>query len=82
MRSFGQMLRFHRRQCHDDLRGGLLTQERLGELIGHELGDAGYTGAAVSDWERDKSSIGKDDRHGSGQPGDRTSQARRTAHGG
>lgn len=62
MNSFGQMLRVHRRQCHDELRGGLLTQERLGEQLGYELGDTGYSGAAVSDWERDKSSIDKDDR--------------------
>jgi GTPase SAR1 family protein len=44
------------------LRGGLLTQERLGELLGEELGDRGYSGAAVSDWERDQSQIHKDDR--------------------
>lgn len=62
MKSFGQMLRYYRRQCHDDLRGGLLTQERLGQLLGNELGDTGYSGAAVSDWERDKSTIDKDDR--------------------
>lgn len=62
MTSFGNMLRVCRRQCHDPLRGGLLTQERLGELLGHELGHAGYSGAAVSDWERDKSKIDEDDR--------------------
>jgi hypothetical protein len=60
MASFGQLLRLHRRQCRDPLRGGLLTQERLGELIGVTLGDAGYTGAAVSEWERDKSKIDED----------------------
>jgi hypothetical protein len=62
MESFGEMLRYYRRQCRDPLRGGLLTQERLGELLGHELGDAGYSGAAVSDWERSKSKINEDDR--------------------
>ncbi|HSG15850.1 MAG TPA: NACHT domain-containing protein, partial [Anaerolineae bacterium] len=62
MASFGQLLRIHRRQCRDPLRGGLLTQERLGELIGEALGDAGYTGAAVSEWERDKSKIHEDNR--------------------
>ena len=62
MASFGQLLRLHRRQCRDPLRGGHLTQERLGELIGETLGDAGYTGAAVSEWERDKSKIDEDNR--------------------
>jgi MFS family permease len=62
MNSFGQQLRTYRRQCTDPQRGGLLTQERFGELMGVVLGDAGYSGAAVSDWERDKSKIHADDR--------------------
>ncbi len=62
MESFGQQLRSYRRQSRDPQRGGLLTQERFGELIGRELGDNGYSGAAVSDWERDKSKIHADDR--------------------
>ena len=62
MRSFGQQLRTYRRQCTDPQRGGLLTQERFRELMGVLLGDAGYSGAAVSDWERDKSKIHADDR--------------------
>ncbi len=62
MATFGQKLRIHRRQCRDPQRGGLLTQERLGELIGLELGLRGYSGAAVSDWERDQSKIDEDDR--------------------
>lgn len=63
MDTFGQLLRQYRRQCSDPLRGGMLTQARLGELLGDELGHAGYSGAAVSDWERDKSKIHADDRH-------------------
>ena len=62
MSTFGQQLRKYRRSCHDPLRGGVLTQMRLGELLGDELGHAGYSGAAVSDWERDKSKIHADDR--------------------
>ena len=62
MQTFGHLLRIYRRRCADPLRGGLLTQERLGELIGAEIGDVGYSGAAVSDWERDKSKINADDR--------------------
>lgn len=62
MATFGQLLRQYRQQCRDPLRGGLLTQDRLGELLGEELGDAGYTGAAVSEWERDRSKINADNR--------------------
>jgi hypothetical protein len=62
MASFGQLLRKHRRQCRDPQRGGPLTQDRLGELLGQMLGDAGYSGAAVSEWERDKSKIDEDNR--------------------
>ena len=62
MTQFGVLLRFYRRQCRDPLRGGMLTQERLGELLGTALGHNGYSGAAVSDWERNKSKIDEDDR--------------------
>ncbi|MGD8456997.1 MAG: hypothetical protein PVF83_11470 [Anaerolineales bacterium] len=60
MKTFGDLLRYFRRQCKDPVRGGMLTQERLGELIGLELGDAGYTGGAIGEWERDKSKISQD----------------------
>jgi hypothetical protein len=60
--SFGELVRYYRRQSRDPMRGGLLTQERLGELIGVQMGDAGYSGAAVSEWERNKSKIHADDR--------------------
>lgn len=62
MSRFGTLLRAHRRQCQDPLRGGMLTQERLGELLGEVLGHAGYSGAAISDWERSRSKIDEDDR--------------------
>ena len=62
MNNFGQNLRHYRQISRDPDRGGLLTQERLGELIGVELGDRGYSGAAISDWERGKSKIHQDDR--------------------
>ena len=60
-RSFGQRLRYYRRKGSDPRRGGLLTQERLGEYLGRELGHAGYSGAAVSDWERNKSKIDEEE---------------------
>jgi transcriptional regulator with XRE-family HTH domain len=39
-----------------------LSQQKLGELLGKELGMSGYSGAAISDWERGKSKIHADDR--------------------
>ncbi len=62
MQSFGDLLRKHRKKTYDPLKGGMLTQARLGELLGHYLGGAGYTGAAVSDWELNKSKINADER--------------------
>jgi hypothetical protein len=59
---FGELLRYYRSQCWDAERGRVLTQERLGELLGRALGDAGYTGQAVSEWERGKSRIRHDQR--------------------
>ena len=44
-------------QCRDPLRGGILTQKWLGELLRKSLTHAGYSGAAISDWERSKSRI-------------------------
>jgi len=62
MSRFGELLCLYRRQSRDQERGGKLTQERLGELLGRELGDIGYTGSAISEWERSKSQIHKDHR--------------------
>lgn len=62
MSQFGTLLRYYRRQSHDPERGGALTQERLAELLGSELGVITYSGAAVSDWERGASQIDKDQR--------------------
>lgn len=60
---FGEALRAFRQTSNDPHRlNRRLSQERLGELIGHELGDRGFTGAAVSDWERGESKISAEDR--------------------
>jgi hypothetical protein len=61
---FGNLLRNFRQRCTDpDDFGKKLSQERLGELLGREMGmQAGYSGAAVSDWERSKSKIHADQR--------------------
>jgi hypothetical protein len=58
---FGKQLRAFRLQCHDPVSRKPLSQQRLGELLGEELG-AGFSGAAVSDWERGASKIHVDDR--------------------
>jgi transcriptional regulator with XRE-family HTH domain len=55
MNEFGQRLRACRKK-------GSLTQEQLGRLLGDALGDRGFSGAAVSDWERGVSKIHADNR--------------------
>ncbi len=57
MSQFGVLLRRYRGQGRDPVRNRPLSQERLGEWLGEVLGDAGYTGAAVSEWERGRSRI-------------------------
>ncbi len=63
MSEFGRLLRNHRENCRDPLfPARKLSQARLGEILGNELGTHGYSGAAVSDWERGKSKIHADER--------------------
>lgn len=59
---FGHRLRSHRLQTSDPAAKKPLTQQRLGELLGMELGRSAFTGAAVSDWERGESRINADER--------------------
>ncbi len=60
---FGEALRAFRQASNDpDRLNRRLTQERLGELMGHELGDRGYTGAAIAYWESGKTKISAEDR--------------------
>jgi len=60
---FGNLLRNFRESCRDPVfPPRRLSQERFGELLGAELGTAGYSGAAISDWERGKSKIHADNR--------------------
>lgn len=54
---FGKRLRFYRLQSIDPKTHKPLTQQKLGELLGQEMEDYGFSGAAVSDWERGKSRI-------------------------
>lgn len=62
MAGFGEQLRKFRQRCEDrQSPHGRLTQEKLGELIGEELGIY-YSGAAISDWERGQSRIHADHR--------------------
>jgi hypothetical protein len=63
MAEFGRLLREIRESCHDPLLPSRrLSQQSVGELMGRELGAHGYSGAAVSDWERGKSKIHADNR--------------------
>ena len=62
MRSFGNLLRDFRLSCKDPKNSQrLLSQERFGELLGDEVG-GGFSGAAISDWERGVSKIHADHR--------------------
>ena len=66
MNKFGELLHDYRLNCDDPdyPKRPLLSQARLGELLGKELGvRVGYSGAAVSDWERGKSKIHADERN-------------------
>ena len=64
MSTFGKTLRSFRQASNDpDRLNRRLTQERLGELIGDEMGDDGFTGAAVSEWELGKSKISAENRN-------------------
>lgn len=64
MSQFGKLLREYRLNCNDPgFPGRKLSQPRLGELLGRELGmSRGYSAAAVSDWEHGKSKINADQR--------------------
>ncbi len=55
MTEFGKRLRTSRKK-------GGLTQEQVGRLLGEAMGDHGFSGAAVSDWERGVSKIHADNR--------------------
>src|SRR5690242_10267000 len=62
MTEFGKQLRKFRHRCNDPSSPhGSLTQEKFGELLGEKLG-IGYTGSAISDWERGKTKIHAEDR--------------------
>jgi transcriptional regulator with XRE-family HTH domain len=64
MATFGETLRAFRQASNDpDRFNRRLTQQRLGQLMGDELGDFGFSGAAISDWERGESKINAEDRN-------------------
>lgn len=62
MRAFGELLRQYRRQCRDPQSGKPLTQERLAERLSVICEIDGYSGATISNWERGKNQIRRDDR--------------------
>lgn len=61
MTHFGDLLRQFRRQSLDRRSGRPLTQQRLAELLEQTTGIS-YTSGAISEWERNRSQINKDDR--------------------
>lgn len=64
MTRFGEILRSFRQASNDpQLYRRRLSQARLGELMGHEMEDQGFSGAAVSDWERGESKISAEARN-------------------
>ncbi|MGZ9221714.1 MAG: helix-turn-helix domain-containing protein, partial [Anaerolineales bacterium] len=64
MTTFGETLRAFRQASNDpDRFNRRLTQQRLGKLLGDEMGDYGFSGTAISDWERGESKISAEDRN-------------------
>ncbi len=61
-KKFGNQLLFFRQQTLNPKTYKPLTQQQLGELLQEEI-DIRYSGAAVSDWERNQSKINADDRY-------------------
>lgn len=61
MTDFGKLLRTFREQCHNPGKGGKLSQQWLGRLLGEEMGIS-FSGATVSYWESGESKIHADDR--------------------
>lgn len=59
--SFGSLLRKYRRQSHDPVTGAQLTMQMVTTMLQDRMG-ASYTYQSVSNWERDKNQINKDDR--------------------
>jgi hypothetical protein len=59
---FGKLLRTFRGQCRNPEKGGRLSQQWLGRLLGDEMGITNISGAAVSYWESGESKIHADDR--------------------
>lgn len=63
MTTFGRTLRTFREMSQDpDTHKRPLSQGRLGVLIGHTMGDRGFSGAAVSNWELEKNKISAEER--------------------
>ena len=63
MATFGETLRTFREMTRDPERHTRpLSQARLGVLMGHIMEDKGFSGAAVSNWERGETKISAEDR--------------------
>lgn len=62
MSEFGELLRQVRGQCRDPQNGKPLTQEGLAERLCLICDIEGYSGATLSNWERGKNQIRRDNR--------------------
>ncbi len=62
MSAFGELLRQYRQECRDPQNGKPLTQARLAEHLCRVCDMEGYSGATISNWERGKNQIRRDDR--------------------
>ena len=62
MSNFGHLLRQHRLRSRDPETQAPLTQAKLAELLNEAAVGTTYSGATVSNWERGKNQIRRDDR--------------------
>lgn len=61
MNSFSTRLR-QLRQMSSTENGEKITQKKMGELLGQELGSSNFSNVTISNWENGQTSINKDDR--------------------
>ena len=63
MKAFGKQIAYHRRECRDPEKGGVLTQSRFAELLQEYDETLIYTKTQISNWENGKRVIPLDKRN-------------------